>query len=71
MTTKKEVPVVRAHSLTRRGALRVGEAIDGHTELAIGWQTARHPEAIEARADAHQRDVDSYLAEVLAGYAAK
>ncbi len=68
MATKKVVVSVQ-HSVTKRVARSVGEAVDGHTDIAIGWQVARHPAAVEARAVAHQRDIDSYLDEVLAEYA--
>ena len=58
-----------AHSITKRVAYAAGEAVDGHTDLAVGWRTARHPALVEVRAIAHQASIDEYLAEKLAEYA--
>ena len=69
MTTSKKVAVASAHSVSKRVAYAAGEAVDGHTDLAVGWRTARHPALVEVRAIAHQASIDEYLAEKLAEYA--
>ena len=70
MATAKAVKAAApAHSLSKRAAYAAGEAVDGHTDIAVGWRTARHPALVEVRAIAHQIDIDSYLAEKMAEYA--
>ncbi len=60
------VVVPTPHSISKRAAFAVGEAIDGHTDLMVGWDTARHPLLIAKRAEDHKNDIEAYLAEKLA-----
>lgn len=70
-TQSKATPTpAPAHSISKRTGRALGEAIDGHTDFAVGWQVARHPAAVEARAAVHERDKAAYLSEVLAEYSA-
>jgi len=72
MATRKTTaaPQPTPRPLAARTGRALGEAVDGHTQIAVGWRAARHPSAVEARAAKHEAEVASYLEELLADYSA-